>query len=216
MNSSRLPGKVLMDFGGKSMLGQIIDRLGSSKFSHSIIVATTNSDLDNPIEDLCNSMKVKCYRGEEDFVLNRFIGAAHYAGANVIVRLTADNPFVDGYLVDFVLDEFLSDYPNVDYASNTDNCGFPFGLFVEVVQLDALIKCAQSATAEDQEHVTAYIRSNPKSFAIKNVFSDFEFGLKSVTVDTADDMAQLRRLFDFMRKKNQYFSFRELALVRCS
>ena len=201
MNSSRLPGKVLMDFGGKSMLNQIIDRIGSSRFSQSIVVATTNSDIDNPIENLCNFLKVKCYRGEEDFVLNRFIGAAHYTDANVLVRLTADNPFVDGYLVDQIVDEFLLDYPDLDYASNTDNCGFPFGLFVEVVQLDALIKCAQSATAEDQEHVTVQIRNNPQFFSIKRVFADYEFGPINLTVDTAGDRVRLIRLFNAMRRK---------------
>ena len=76
MNSSRLPGKIMMEWGEGTMLERIVQRVSTSHLSDAIIVATTDSAVDNAVEALCTSMMVDCYRGSEHLVINRVVGAA--------------------------------------------------------------------------------------------------------------------------------------------
>ena len=76
MTSTRLPGKVLKTVGdGKSLLQILIERLQRSLYIDEIVVATTTNDTDNPIEDLCRQIGVAVFRGSENDVLSRVVGA---------------------------------------------------------------------------------------------------------------------------------------------
>ena len=72
MQSDRLPGKVLMDLGCNiCSLELIISRLRASKMNHKIIIATSKLKINNPIEKLAKKLKVECFRGSEENVLER-------------------------------------------------------------------------------------------------------------------------------------------------
>ena len=59
MTSSRLPGKVLMEAGGKPLLQILVERLTKSRFIHDIVVATTVNAQDDPIIALAERLGVK-------------------------------------------------------------------------------------------------------------------------------------------------------------
>ena len=59
MNSTRLPGKVLMDIGGKPMLWHIVNRLRQSRLLGQVIVATTIEPLDNPVAAMCRAVTAR-------------------------------------------------------------------------------------------------------------------------------------------------------------
>jgi len=136
MGSRRLPGKVLMDLAGAPLLQRLIERVRGAHFIDRLVLAIPGGAENDIIEVLCNRWKCEVYRGSESNVLHRILGAAD--DAEVIVRLTADNPFVDRNLVDYVLGAYLSAAPPVCYASNIEDSGFPYGLYVEVVAESAL------------------------------------------------------------------------------
>ena len=211
MNSSRLPGKIMMEWGERTMLERIVQRVSTSHLSDAIIVATTDSAVDDAVEALCTSMMVDCYRGSEHLVINRIVGAAQKCRADIVVRLTADNPFVDGSLIDLCLNEFLPRYPEIDYAANVDDCGFPFGLFVEVVKLNTLIDIMDDATAEEAEHVTLHIRKHKDQFTIKNILAKQRYPDINLSVDTIEDRVRLLSVFSTLYKKNPNFSLNDIA-----
>ena len=213
MNSSRLPGKIMMEWGEVTMLERIVQRVRTSTLSDAIIVATTDTELDDPVETLCNSMMIDCYRGSEHLVINRIIGAAQKCRADVVVRLTADNPFVDGRLVDLCLNQFLADYPEIDYAANVDCCGFPFGLFVEVVKLNTLEGIKDKVTAEEAEHVTLHIRKHKERFVLKNIFAERHYPDINLSVDTSEDRHRLLQIINTLYEENPNFSLSEIASV---
>ena len=116
IGSTRLPGKVLMDLGGKSVLSRVVDRLRRAKRLDEIVVAITDSVADDAIVRECHQLKVGYFRGPENDVLDRYQRAARVYAAQVVVRITADCPLIDPQLVDETIGAFQQQ--RADYASN--------------------------------------------------------------------------------------------------
>ena len=76
MGSSRLPGKILMDFEGKNLLEHIIDRLKRLQYPNKSVVATSVLAQDDVVEEFCREKRVECFRGSEENVLERYYKCA--------------------------------------------------------------------------------------------------------------------------------------------
>jgi spore coat polysaccharide biosynthesis protein SpsF len=119
MNSNRLPGKVLKDICGKSMLSRVVQRVNCATSLDKVVVATSDTIVDDSVENECHKLNVSVFRGNEDDVLDRFFQASLVHKAEVAVRITADCPLIEPTIIDKVVQAFLSS--DVDYASNTLN-----------------------------------------------------------------------------------------------
>ncbi len=107
MNSNRLPGKVLKDICGESMLSRVVHRVKSAASLDKVVVATSDTLVDDLIENECGKLGVSVFRGREDDVLDRFFQAALYHKAEVVVRITADCPLIEPEIIDKVVQAFL-------------------------------------------------------------------------------------------------------------
>jgi spore coat polysaccharide biosynthesis protein SpsF (cytidylyltransferase family) len=191
LGSTRLPGKVLADLGGTTMLGFLIDRLAPLLWP--VVVATSDLERDDPVASVAADHGVTVVRGPEQDVLTRYRMALDATGADVIVRLTADCPLLDPALVEEVVAARAD--TGADYASNTVERCFPDGLDVEAVTADALRAADTEATdPEDREHVTPFIWRRPDRFAVTQVVTEPARGLERWTVDTAEDLARVREV----------------------
>jgi spore coat polysaccharide biosynthesis protein SpsF len=196
MGSTRLPGKVLLDLAGRPALAWTIERLLRSRKLSSLIIATSSQPADNAIEDFCRRMNVRCYRGSEDDVLDRFYQAARQSRAEVVVRLTADNLLIDPLVVDSVIEAFEARQPEVAYVSNVHPTRtYPRGQDTEVMTFAAL----ERAWHEDQdprlrEHVTPYIIRRPELFPAYCVTHSPDYSYMRWTLDTGEDFEFLRRV----------------------
>jgi spore coat polysaccharide biosynthesis protein SpsF (cytidylyltransferase family) len=202
-----------MDWNGAPMLQRIIERVSSSALSDKIIVATSNTDIDDSIELLCRKLHIDCFRGEEIDVLGRFVDAINFYDAKTVVRLTGDNPFVNGELVDYAISAYKKHDPSVDYLSNTGGLSFPYGLFVEIVNAKVLASIRKSASPEEAEHVTLRIRENPDIFTICELPADRVYPRISLTVDTPLDAMRLLPVFANLAKNNDDFGLAEIATL---
>mgnify|MGYP001373838092 CR=1 FL=1 len=72
-NSSRLPGKILKEINGKTILSYIHERLSMINLNLEITIATSNLDSDDIIEDYCLKKKYKYFRGSLSNVSKRFL-----------------------------------------------------------------------------------------------------------------------------------------------
>ena len=195
MGSTRLPGKVLMDVGGRPMLAFMLERLQRATMLNEIWVATSARSQDDPIVSLCTSLGTNCHRGPEDDVLERYRQTAGVSGADVIVRLTADCPLICPEVVDKVAAAFMNAAPPVDYASNCICRTYPRGLDTEAVSRGALDVAAIDATdPADREHVTYFIWRQPKRFQHLSVEDFQNHSDLRWTVDTPEDMDLIRRI----------------------
>jgi spore coat polysaccharide biosynthesis protein SpsF (cytidylyltransferase family) len=154
MGSTRLPGKVLMDLAGEPMLVRVVNRVRRAERLDEVVVATTASPSDDPIFEGCRQRGWAVERGSEKDVLDRYYRAARAHHADVVVRITADCPFVDAGLIDQVVGAFLGG--GYDYVSNVlEPRTYPRGLDVEVFRFSALEKAWQEDRDPSwREHVT--------------------------------------------------------------
>jgi spore coat polysaccharide biosynthesis protein SpsF len=209
MGAARLPGKVLEDIAGQPMLARVVNRACHAKRPDIVVVATTTQSVDDAIVRLCEERGWPFFRGSERDVLDRYYQAATAFRADVIVRITSDCPLIEPKIIDKVAGEFLSGYPEVEYASNTLVRTFPRGLDVEVTSFDALQKAwREDSNLSWREHVTPYIWRHPEKFRVRNVASDSDYSFMRWTVDTVEDLAFIRKIYEHFQ--NDAFTWTEV------
>ncbi|WBX76169.1 glycosyltransferase family protein [Tenacibaculum ovolyticum] len=199
--STRLPNKIMKKIKGKTLLNIHIDRIKKANKIDNIIIATTNNADDDVVEELAKDLNVKCYRGNEDDVLDRFYQAVKKDKPDYIVRLTSDCPLIDGHLIDEIIEKTINS--KVDYCSNTLVESFPDGQDIEVFTFKSLEKTWKEAVLlSEREHVTPYIKKNStfndiEIFKSMNIYSNsLEFENVRMTVDEPNDFEVISKLID--------------------
>ncbi len=214
MNSSRLPGKVLLDAAGKPMLERMITRVRRVPSITDIIVATTKNPVDDPIAALAHQLKVKVYRGDENDVMSRVLEAAQTYSVDVIVELTGDCPVIDPEIIENVIQAYQID--DVDYCSNTLTRSYPIGMDTQVFSTSVLAD-AFSRTDDpcDREHVSRYIHRHPKLYTLKGVVADGERYAPNLrlTLDTKEDLLLLRAVFEKFADSNPAFTLDDILVL---
>lgn len=212
MTSTRLPGKILKDVGGKPMLSQQLNRLRDCELVDEIVIATTVNKTDDGVEELAKSENIEFFRGDEHDVLSRYIGAAKQTNADAVVRLTADCPLIDAGVVDKIIGELIENSNKCDYVSNTEKRTYPRGLDVEAFFVDTLFRLdrlGKSQTA--REHVTTYLRGEREDlFLIRQVCDEVDNSDLRLTVDNAEDLELVRKLYDELNLSEEKLSYREI------
>jgi spore coat polysaccharide biosynthesis protein SpsF len=194
MGSTRLPGKVLKDLEGETVLARVVNRLGRARLITELLVATTDIAADDAIVEECRKLSVSVSRGAQDDVLDRYYRAAQLAQADVVVRITSDCPLIDAEVTDKTIAAFLEASP--DYASNALVRTYPRGLDTEVVSSAALGRAWQEARKSyEREHVTPYIYEHPAEFNLLSVTNAVDHSGYRWTVDTPEDLEFVRALY---------------------
>jgi spore coat polysaccharide biosynthesis protein SpsF len=217
MTSTRLPGKVLIDLEGKPALAQQLLRLRAMTEADEVMVATTSLTTDDPVADLCRAEGVRVFRGDEQDVLSRYLGAARESNADLVVRVTADCPLIDPAESDRVVRELRERAGEADYASNIRRRTFPRGLDTEAFFRDVLERLARRGRSTPaREHVTWYLhREQPALFSIHSVEDGQDNSDLRWTVDTPADLAMVRRVYRDLDLGRALRPYREiLAHVR--
>ncbi len=217
MTSTRLPGKVMMDLAGRPMLSQQLRRLKRCRRADEIVVATTLNESDRSILLVAQAEGVRWFRGSEHDVLSRYLGAACESKADVVVRITSDCPLIDPEMTDLVIQELESHPTDSDYAANIIQRTYPRGLETEAFFRDILERLGRLATsAPAREHVTHFLlKEHPELFVVRSVTDSENNSDLRWTVDTEEDMAMIRRVYEQLGLADQQLSYRKvLAYAR--
>lgn len=207
MRSTRLPGKVLRPILGRPMLGLMIERLQRARTLDGIVVATSDAPADEPIAELARQLEVGCFRGSEDDVLGRVLGAAHAHDAEVIVETTGDCPLHDPAIVDFVVAAHRMGGSR--FTTNIMPYSTPRGTDVRVFSTRDLDEVNRiSSDPADHEHVSLYFIERPEEFGLRNV--SIELGSDApnyrLTVDTSEDFELVRLVYEELYPANPHFT----------
>ncbi len=195
MGSTRLPGKVLEDIAGRPMLAHIVERAKESPV-RSVVVATTGLSQDTPVADLARECGALVFRGSESNLLDRYYKAALEIGADIIVRYTADNPFVDPKITALLV-ETLQAKQHLDYICNFNPPTWPIGLNQEAMRMPALTKAwKQAKTDYELEHVNPFFLDNPDIFSMFNLVNNKNLSSLRLTVDYPEDLEMARAVYD--------------------
>lgn len=203
VGSSRLPGKVLLTIGDRSMLAHVVGRCRASRSVDAVVVATTTEAGDDALVDACAVLGVDVVRGPRDDVLERYRLACVASAAELVVRVTADCPLLESAEIDRLVDHWHREAGagrRLDWLSNQfgEQRRIPRGLDVEVVAVDALVRAAAHAVdPAEREHVTPWLyRDGVRSaLAVSDPPGPDRSALR-LTVDDANDLALVRAVVD--------------------
>ncbi len=209
--STRLPGKVLMEIEGKSLLQIHLERLKKCATVSEIIVATTVNDEDKIIYDKAIEWGFSASRGSESDVLDRFYQAVKDKNTDWIIRVTSDCPLIDPKLVDEIMN--FAQENNCDYVSNGLIEKYPDGQDVEVFKFSCLKLAWEKAQLKsEREHVTPYIRKN-SDFNHGNLFRALNFPCISdyskirMTVDEPVDFSLIEILISKLGTEKSWLTY---------
>jgi spore coat polysaccharide biosynthesis protein SpsF len=240
MGSSRLPGKVLLDLAGKSMIQHVIERTQRAQTVDAVLIATTSDPSDDPVAAFAASMEAPCYRGSLHDVLDRYYQAAKTHQAEVVVRITADCPLIDPAVIDETV-RLVTHHSALitDFACNRlpppFTRSFPIGLDVEACTFAALERAWRESTETfHREHVMPFLYENvtlspaklitdycllstgtsPRGFRIAQLHHTPDYGSLRWTVDTPEDLTFMREIFARLEGKPDFTWYDVLEIVQ--
>lgn len=195
VSSTRLPGKVLKPLLGEPMIIRQLERIKRCRMLEKIIVATSDSQSDDPLVSVLESTKIDVYRGSLDNVLDRFYNAATLYMPEHVVRLTGDCPLIDPVVIDKVVETHLQQ--GNDYTANAVKATFPDGLDVEVMSYSTLKEVKDKAKLPSElEHVTQYIHNNHQQYKIGHVKNNCDLSAMRWTVDEPEDLEFVEEVYN--------------------
>jgi len=191
-------------------LAWCVERLRAAARIDEVWVATSVSPGDDAVVELGKQRGFSVFRGSEDDVLSRFVGAVDAAGFDHVLRICGDSPFVDPSLVDELIEAYME--ADVDYASNVGQRSYPRGLDAEVFRADKLRQVAAEATAPyARAHVTPNFYQNPDRYRLLSVGSPEDYSAYRWCVDEPTDLAMVRALAARLGRRD--FNWREALAV---
>lgn len=222
MGSIRLPGKMALELlPGLSALGAVIERVRRTSRIDEVVVATSMESRDDAIAAIAERFGVRAFRGNEDDVLGRVIGAGAFAGADVLVLVTGDCSCISPSVLDAGIALFLE--RGCDFLSNCLEDTFPQGIDVQVVRLAALQRAYAMAQREPYchdehnfEHANYFIRNHPDMFSIHRYTAPPQYHHPNLTflLDTPVDLDVMREIYARLYPEHPHFDLDDLlALV---
>ena len=194
MESSRLPGKVLMPINGKPMIEWQIRRILQAKLIEGLVVVIPDTKENDGLNVFLQSFEVDVFRGSLNNVFDRFYQASKKFRSEAIVRLTADCPLIMPQMIDEMLEYFDKKKP--DYLCNTIVETLPDGLDIEIFRAELLNELqASSLSKSEQENVTPRIWANPDIFLVADYPHTYNLGHERWTVDYPEDLRFISELF---------------------
>jgi spore coat polysaccharide biosynthesis protein SpsF len=204
-------GKVLKDIHGKPAILRQIERIESSRYIDTIIVATTTNPQDDELVKVLEQENILYYRGSEDDVLGRVADAARYHNVDIVVEITGDCPLVDMNESDKVIERFLQG--GVDMASNNLVCSYPIGMDTIVFSRQVLEHSALAATDPvHREHVCLYLYEHPYDFNFANVEAPpflRDPGLR-MTLDEPEDYQFICQVYEKLYPQKKDFTLYDM------
>jgi spore coat polysaccharide biosynthesis protein SpsF len=209
MDSTRLPGKVLLKLCGKSIIEYIADRLTKIHGIDEIVLATGLGDQNNVLAEEAKRIGLGVARGSEENVLDRFYKANKEVGADVIVRVTGDCPFIDVELIENGLEIFKNgDY---DLVGISRQRSYPDGVDYEVFSASALEKAWQNEGQNTERFIppTKYLMES-KIFRVKDIVSEIDLKRIRLTLDYPEDFELIEKIATAFHEERNYFGMSEI------
>ena len=197
----------MLQAAGKPMLEHLVNRLRPVPSLGGIVLATTTNKTDDVLKEFSIRMGIGCYRGSENDVMSRVIGAAESEGADIVVEITGDCPIIDPKIVEQTISVFKSN--QVDYVSNGHIRSFPDGMDTQVFRLDALKRSAAMTNDRlDREHVTLHMRNHPELFTHAHLVAppELHWPELGLTLDEPKDYELIKKIIEYFEPNQPLFT----------
>ncbi len=212
LSSSRLPGKALKKLGGGSVLSWTLDAMKKNPAERYFLACDFDSK--DALEEIAKNCGWEIFAGNRDDVLQRFCSLVEtqFPECEIIVRATADNPFLFYEVAQKSLEEFEKIFADADYFTFM---GLPHGSGVEVFKAASLLRAATLTDSPyDHEHVGPSLYNHPENFKAVFKKADEEFSAPDLrtTIDTFSDFKRAQKIVQTISngKKTSPYSAREI------
>lgn len=205
--SSRFPRKIYQDINGKSTLQRVLEGCAASQLPHKIVLAMPEYDraeFSEKFDQLADTVddRFSTYFGHPDDLVDRYFQAARREGIDLIVRVTADCPLIQGKIIDEMLCEYLKNGYNGFMGNNELVAGTPYpdGTDVEIFPYWMLAETWQlSDDPSHREHVTPFMYRRGTQYRIHsfnnhrpNTMIDMRF--PNMSFDTQEDLDLISKI----------------------
>jgi spore coat polysaccharide biosynthesis protein SpsF (cytidylyltransferase family) len=188
MGSSRLPGKVLAQIGDRPLIEWTIAAMQAVPSITDLVIATTDDPSDDRLVAFLAG-KVAVHRGPVFDVLTRCWDAVAPYRPTIVVRETADNPFVDPTVIERQIARLREGF---DYVGCS---GWPLGIAGEVATAEALGRAVREAQdPAEREHVMPFLYAHPGRFRVGTLTPPKGLAHNRYTVDTDADLEFARAI----------------------
>jgi len=209
--SKRLPGKILQEINGRTVIGHIVDRVKIGAKGYPTVVATSDNESDDPIAAYCRRAMLECFRGSLDDVFNRLLNCAEKYSWDYVVRINGDNLFADSDTLHTLL--AVAETNVYDFLTNVPGRTFPFGMSVEIIRVTLLKKIqTQLQNPSDREHVTSWLYKNEnvgRRYVLNNKICPEAAGMQ-LALDTKEDLCRYEKFFKRMKKNPATYGLSEI------
>ena len=194
MGSTRLPGKVLEDLGGRTVLWRVIERARTIPGCDVVVCAAPDSEDDDAVAMEALRAGAVVTRGSMGDVLDRYYRAAIAVEAEAVMRITSDCPLIDPAVCGQLIARWMES--GAHYGSINMPPTWPHGLECEVFSYAWLERAARAAVKpSDREHVSPFIREHPDARRMNMPGPGPETVRHRWTLDHADDLTFLRAIW---------------------
>lgn len=223
-NSSKIPYKIINELSlNKTMIEHVIERCSKSTKINQIIINTTVNFSDEKLVKIIKNHDVTIYRGSENNVLERTFQASKMARADLVVRVMANNPFIDPELIDCMIDYINAS--SYEYLYLNAKHKFPEGFNCEIYKMSAITKIYRNAKDPYHlENINTYIYNHPEEFnftkydlsepsGIEFNYTDYpniNFNKLTLGVNTQSDWNYVKRLFTTIYEKKPNFNIKDV------
>jgi spore coat polysaccharide biosynthesis protein SpsF len=202
-HSKRLPGKVLKEVNGKTLLSFHLENAKRATKVDDFIVATTEEPESNLIKKEAFNYGWIAYQGSTNDVLGRFYKSVEHIEPKYVVRITSDCPLIQPALIDSLIQMTIDN--DADYSRLSIE--FPDGVDVEVFTFDLLKGAHELATNPfEREHVTPWIRAKAKRPIELKPFTNQYKNIR-ITVDEFADFECLITLVNKFGYKDHWYNY---------
>lgn len=212
MTSSRLPGKLMLPVLNRPILASLTNRLKAVASIDQIVLATTTNVTDDVLVKFAEEENIDVFRGDEEDVMGRVIGAGSSVDADIIVEITGDCPLIDPDIVEQTIQVFLRNAP-AQYCANSFYSTYPDGMDTQVFTLEALKKSYELTNDPlDREHVSRYMVNHPELFPAVYLVAPPSLtwpGL-GLTLDEPADYTLICKIIEHFGEKDQLFGCGEI------
>ena len=194
------------------MLSWVVRRCQAATYVDEVVVASTEAESDQVLEDECQSLNVACFRGSVDDITMRILDATHTTSADFIIQVTGDCPLVDPRHIDQSIKTLVD--LDADYVTNNPDNTLPIGLDVRGVRRTSLIQSAEmSSDPIDRVHGTYHMARSPEIFKHAHCIPSeaITFGDARLTLDEAADYKCIKSVIQALEPSSLVFPVEELG-----
>jgi len=207
LKSSRLIEKALLKIGDLTSVEYCLKNAKKFDSIHHVILATSDLLSDADLVNYTYDKSVIFHKGHPEDVVQRYLDVVNSLKIDVIVRVTADMPFIDNEILQLLLDSHFksgADYTSAESAA--------VGTNLEIINAEALRKVkSYFPSADYSEYMTWYFMNNPEHFKINMVkLPDELVRPYRLTLDYEEDLVMFNKIHKELAAVNPDFNLKSI------